>query len=267
VRIGGVEVGGGRTVFVAGPCVIEGRRETIALARALARIARDERVPLVFKASYDKANRTSLASYRGPGVTRGLEILREVREETGLPIITDVHNLHEVHKAARVVDCLQIPAFLCRQTDMIGHAASTGLPVNIKKGQFVAPADMAHAVEKARAAGSGGVILTERGTSFGYHALVVDFRGLPVMRALGVPVLFDATHSAQAPGGRGSASGGNRGDVLPLARAAAAVGVDGVFVEVHPRPDAALSDGPNSIDPAAFRALVAQVKKLAACAR
>jgi len=267
VKIGKVTVGAGRTVFVAGPCVIEGRRETLALARALARVARAAKISLVFKASYDKANRTSITSYRGPGITRGLEILREVKDETGLPILTDVHHLHEAHKVARVADCLQIPALLCRQTDLIVHAAATGLPVNIKKGQFAAPEDMAHAVDKARAAGNGGVILTERGTSFGYHALVVDFRSLPAMRSIGVPVFFDATHSVQSPGGRGGSSGGDRSSVLPLARAAAAVGVDGIFVEVHPHPDDALSDGPNSIDLKVFRTLVSQVTRITRAAR
>jgi 2-dehydro-3-deoxyphosphooctonate aldolase (KDO 8-P synthase) len=262
VHIGGVSIGAGRAALIAGPCVIEGRKETLSVARELKKICAAARWPLVFKASYDKANRTSIRSYRGPGLVRGLDILRAVKEEVGLPVLTDVHHPHEVEHTARVADCLQIPAFLCRQTDLIVRAAATGLPINIKKGQFMAPGDMRHAIEKARAAGRGGVMLTERGTSFGYHALVVDFRSLPAMRALGVPVVFDATHSVQSPGGRGASSGGDRAAVIPLARAAAAVGVDAIYVEAHPRPDKALSDGPNSLDLGGVRELLRQVSRI-----
>ncbi|MBI5527750.1 MAG: 3-deoxy-8-phosphooctulonate synthase [Deltaproteobacteria bacterium] len=267
VRVGGVTIGAGQAVLIAGPCVIEGRKETLVVARELKKICAAARFALVFKASYDKANRTSIKSYRGPGLVRGLDVLRAVREEVGLPVLTDVHHPHEVEHVARVADCLQIPAFLCRQTDLIVRAAATGLPLNIKKGQFMAPGDMRHAVEKARAAGQGGVMLTERGTSFGYHALVVDFRSLPAMRALGVPVVFDATHSVQSPGGRGASSGGDRESVVPLARAAAAVGVDAIYVEAHPRPDEALSDGPNSLDLRGVRDLLRQVSRIVAVTR
>jgi 2-dehydro-3-deoxyphosphooctonate aldolase (KDO 8-P synthase) len=219
-------------------------------------------VPVVFKASFDKANRTSHMSYRGPGLDQGLGILNEVKERTGLPVMTDVHETWQVERVARVADCIQIPAFLCRQTDLIKAAASTGLPLNIKKGQFMAPESMAHAVEKARSAGSGGVILTERGFAFGYGGLVADFRSIIIMKSLGVPVVFDATHSVQSPGGRGDSSGGDRVFVEPLARAAAAAGADAIFVEVHRDPDRALSDGPNSVDFASLRRLASALPRI-----
>jgi 2-dehydro-3-deoxyphosphooctonate aldolase (KDO 8-P synthase) len=268
VRVGGAVFGGGRQGLIAGPCVIEGRAETLSAARTIARIAAGAGFPVVFKASFDKANRTSIKSFRGPGLKAGLDILREVREVTGLPVITDVHEVSQVEAVAAVADCIQIPAFLCRQTDLIVSAASTGLPVNIKKGQFMSPESMEHAVEKARSAGRGGVLLTERGASFGYNTLVVDFRSILVMRGMGVPVVFDATHSVQSPGGRGSSSGGDRRFVLPLARAAAAVGVDGIFVEVHRSPEKALSDGPNTIDYKSLRELLGSVAAISkACKR
>lgn len=250
VRVGALEIGPGHPLaLIAGPCVIEGRSFALDLAAELRELAERLGAPLVFKASYDKANRTAGGSFRGPGLRNGLEILALVRERTGLPVMTDVHAVDEVGPAAAVADILQIPAFLCRQTDLVRAAAASGRVVNIKKGQFLAPEDMRYVIEKARSAGRRGVLITERGTAFGYHRLVVDFQSLPLMRALGVPVLFDATHSVQLPGGERGRSGGNRAMVPPLARAAAAVGCDGVFFEVHPRPAKARSDGPNSITP------------------
>jgi 2-dehydro-3-deoxyphosphooctonate aldolase (KDO 8-P synthase) len=213
----------------------------------LKEIARELSLPLIFKASYDKANRTSVTSYRGPGLHAGLEILARVKAEVGLPVLSDVHRVSEVEPAAEVLDVLQIPAFLCRQTDLVVAAAKTGKVINIKKGQFLAPWDMGPVVEKARAAGNSKILLTERGTSFGYNNLVVDFRSLPLMRRLGCPVVLDVTHSVQLPGGQGSCSGGQREFIPHLARAGVAVGVDGLFMEVHPDPDAARCDGPNSL--------------------
>jgi 2-dehydro-3-deoxyphosphooctonate aldolase (KDO 8-P synthase) len=267
VSVGGVVFGGGALAVIAGPCVIEDRRGTLENARRIRLICDNAGVPVVFKASFDKANRTSHGAYRGPGLEEGLDILREVGEKTGLPIITDIHEAWQAEPVAAVADCIQIPAFLCRQTDLIAAAAATGLPVNIKKGQFVAPQSMGKAVEKARASGRGGVMLTERGSSFGYNTLVVDFRALAIMRQTGVPVIFDATHSVQAPGALGGSSGGDRRYVLPLARAAAAVGVDGIFVEVHKNPDRALSDGPNSINHRMLAELLEQVMAIHGCAR
>jgi 2-dehydro-3-deoxyphosphooctonate aldolase (KDO 8-P synthase) len=210
-------------------------------------------IPLVYKSSYDKANRSAVGSYRGPGLAEGLRILRRVKEVTGLPVLSDVHDVSEVAPAAEVLDVLQVPAFLCRQTDLLVACGRTGKPVNVKKGQFLAPADMGNVAEKIRSTGNGDVLLTERGTSFGYHNLVVDFRGLVIMRAMGHPVVFDATHSVQLPGGAGTRSSGERQYVPPLARAAVAVGVDALFMEIHEDPDRALpdgrplSDGPNML--------------------
>jgi len=263
VRAGSVTLGPGRPlVLIAGPCVIEGRSFTIDLACELRDLAGQLGAPLIFKASYDKANRTAGGSFRGLGLQKGLEILARVKERTGLPVMTDVHSVEEVGPVASIADILQIPAFLCRQTDLVYAAAASGRVVNVKKGQFLAPEDVRHIVEKARAGGNGRVVLTERGTTFGYHRLVVDFQSLPVMRALGVPVLFDATHSVQLPGGAGGRSGGNRAMVPYLARAAAAVGCDGVFFEVHPRPSKARSDGPNSITPRVLSHLWPQLVEL-----
>jgi 2-dehydro-3-deoxyphosphooctonate aldolase (KDO 8-P synthase) len=211
--------------------------------------------PLIFKASYDKANRTSLESFRGPGPEEGLAILARIKDRTGLPLLTDVHTPGEAEAAAAVVDVLQIPAFLCRQTDLLLAAASTGKAVNVKKGQFLAPGDVRYILEKVRSTGNRNVLITERGSTFGYHRLVVDFCSLPVIRSFGAPAVFDATHSVQAPGGEGGTSGGNREMVPYLARAAAAVGTDALFFEVHRRPEAAMSDGPNSIRPAVLEAL------------
>jgi 2-dehydro-3-deoxyphosphooctonate aldolase (KDO 8-P synthase) len=239
-------IGDDRLFFIAGPCVIETAAATLAAAAALGKVAAERQVPLIFKSSYDKANRTSHSSFRGPGIGEGLEILAAVRQESGLPVLSDVHSVSEVEQAAEVLDVLQIPAFLCRQTDLVMAAAATGKPVNIKKGQFIAPWDMANVVAKIHAAGNRQVLLTERGSCFGYNNLVVDMRSLYLMRAYGL-VVFDATHSVQFPGGAGDRSGGDRRFVGSLARAAVASGVDGVFVEVHEDPDRALCDGANSI--------------------
>jgi 2-dehydro-3-deoxyphosphooctonate aldolase (KDO 8-P synthase) len=261
VKVADFWLGGGELVMIAGPCVIESEGLTLEIARALKEYARELSLPLIFKASYDKANRTSLSSYRGPGLKKGLEILGRVKAEVGLPVLSDVHQVSEVAPAAEVLDVLQIPAFLCRQTDLIAAAAATGKVVNIKKGQFLAPWDMQPVVEKAVAAagGAGRFFLTERGATFGYNNLVVDFRSLPILRGLGCPVILDVTHSVQLPGGRGTSSGGQREFIPALARAGVAMGVDGLFMEVHPDPDRALCDGPNSLPlqevPALWRAL------------
>jgi len=247
VSVSSVMLGAGAPLaFIAGPCVIESREHTIAIAVALAAISAELKLPLIFKASFDKVNCILVYNYRGPGLEQGLAILAAVKAETGLPIVTDIHEPAQAAPAAEVVDMLQIPAFLCRQTDLLVAAGKTGKPVNIKKGQFVAPLDMSQAVAKVRSAGNEMIVLTERGTSFGYNNLVVDMRALALMRSLGVPVIFDATHSVQLPGGKGTSSGGQREFVPLLSRAAVGAGVDGVFMEVHPCPAEALCDGPNS---------------------
>ena len=233
--------------FIAGPCVLESEELALSVAAFLAELAKRLGIHAVFKGSFDKANRSSATSYRGPGIREGLRILRKVKEVHRLPVTTDVHDPLQAADAARVVDLLQIPAFLCRQTDLLLAAGETGLPVNIKKGQFMAPWDMRNAVEKVRSTGNSSVLVTERGTTFGYNNLVVDYRGLAFIRESICPVVFDATHSVQLPGGAGTASSGERKYVAPLARAAVASGVDGVFLEIHPDPARALSDGPNSL--------------------
>ena len=232
--------------LIAGPCVIESREAALAVANRLQQISEDLDLLVVFKSSFDKANRTSGSSFRGPGMDEGLEILAEVRAETGLPVLTDIHLPDQAQPVADVVDVLQIPAFLCRQTDLLHAAAKTGKPINIKKGQFVAPTEMKAAVEKVQSAGAPAVMLCERGTTFGYHNLVVDMRALEIMAETKCPVVFDATHSVQLPGGRGNQSDGQREYVPVLARAAVAVGIAGLFLEVHPDPDQAMSDGPNA---------------------
>jgi 2-dehydro-3-deoxyphosphooctonate aldolase (KDO 8-P synthase) len=247
VPVGDLKIGDGGLVMIAGPCVIESEALALEVAWALKEFAEQLSLPLVFKSSYDKANRTSVDSFRGPGLAGGLEVLARVRQEVGLPVLSDVHRVDEVGPAARVLDVLQIPAFLCRQTDLVLAAAATGKPVNIKKGQFLAPWDMAPVVAKAASAGHRKLLLTERGTSFGYNNLVVDFRGLAIMKNLGYPVILDVTHSVQLPGGLGGSSGGQREFIPLLARAGVAAGVDGLFMEVHPEPDKALCDGPNSL--------------------
>jgi 2-dehydro-3-deoxyphosphooctonate aldolase (KDO 8-P synthase) len=254
VSIGPLAVGGGRPLLlIGGPCAIENETHALMTAERLTRIAGDRKVPFVYKSSYDKANRSSVNSYRGPGLSEGLRILRKVRETIGVPVLSDIHQVSEVDPAAEVLDVLQIPAFLCRQTDLILAAAATGKPVNVKKGQFVAPRDMKNVVDKILSKGNESILLTERGTTFGYNNLVVDMRGLADMRELGYPVVFDATHSVQLPGGAGDRSGGERKYVPALARAAVAFGVDALFMEMHEDPDRTLpdgrplSDGPNML--------------------
>ena len=254
VRIGPLAVGGGRPLLlIGGPCAIENEKHALMTAERLAAIAAERRVPFVYKSSYDKANRSSVRSYRGPGLVEGLRILGKVRETLGVPVLSDVHQVSEVGPAAEVLDVLQIPAFLCRQTDLVLAAAATGKPVNVKKGQFMAPGDMKNVVDKVVSTGNHALLLTERGASFGYNNLVVDMRGLEIMRALGYPVVFDATHSVQLPGGAGDRSGGERRYVQGLARAAVAFGVDALFMEMHEDPDRTmadgrpLSDGPNML--------------------
>ncbi|MBT3191097.1 MAG: 3-deoxy-8-phosphooctulonate synthase [Verrucomicrobia bacterium] len=248
ILIGGVGIGGRSPLaLIAGPCVIESRKGCLALAGRLAALAESEGIPFIFKASYDKANRTSVDSYRGPGIVEGLEILQAVREQYGVPITTDVHTAEEATLAARVVDAIQIPAFLCRQTDLLLAAGESGIPVNIKKGQFLAPADMVNVVGKVESTGNRKIILTERGASFGYNNLVADMRSLLELREFGYPVTFDATHSVQRPGAGGTKSGGDSRWAPYLARAAVAVGCNAVFIETHVRPEKALSDGANAI--------------------
>jgi 2-dehydro-3-deoxyphosphooctonate aldolase (KDO 8-P synthase) len=246
-EIGPVQVGGGQLFLIAGPCVIEGEAHVRTMADALQRITADLRIPFIFKASYDKANRTSVKSFRGPGLVEGTRILGRVARETGLPVLTDVHEPAHCEVAAEAVDVLQIPAFLCRQTDLLVAAGKTGRAVNIKKGQFVAPWDMEHPLEKVRSTGNERVFLTERGASFGYNTLVVDYRSLPVMRRL-APVVFDGTHAVQQPSAAGGVSGGQPEFIPLLARAAVAAGVDGLFLEVHDDPANAKSDGANALD-------------------
>ena len=260
VHIGEITIGGGAPlVLIAGPCVIEAEAFTLSLATSLQEVTRELGIPLIFKASYDKANRTSISSARGPGLEEGLKILQRVKVEVGLPILSDVHQVSEIPLAAEVLDVIQIPAFLCRQTDLVVEAARTGKAINVKKGQFLAPWDMAHVVEKICSTGNEQILLTERGTAFGYNNLVSDMKALPLMRGLGYPVIFDATHSVQLPGGAGKASGGDREFIPSLSRAAVGVGVDGVFLEVHPEPERALSDGANSLELDALSPLLKQL--------
>ena len=254
VPVAGLTIGGGAPlVLIGGPCAIEDERHALMMAERLQRITSDAGVPFIYKSSYDKANRSSVHSYRGPGLKEGLRILARVKETTGLPVLSDVHEVVEVEPAAEVLDVLQVPAFLCRQTDLLLTCGRTRRPVNVKKGQFLAPRDMGNVVTKIRSTGNESILLTERGTSFGYNNLVVDFRGLPIMRGLGYPVIFDATHSVQLPGGAGDRSGGERQYVQALARAAVSVGVDALFMEIHEDPDRTmadgrpLSDGPNML--------------------
>ena len=261
---------GGPPFLIAGPCVIESEALCLAIATRLKAMSEDLGVPVIFKASFDKANRTSVNGFRGHGIDEGLRVLEKVRSETGLPVLTDVHLPDQVKAVAQAVDMLQTPAFLARQTDLIAAVAASGRPVNIKKAQFMAPGDMAAVLGKARAAASaagaseGNILLCERGSSFGYNNLVVDMRGLVIMREMGCPVVFDATHSVQLPGGGGDRSLGQRQFVAPLARAAVAVGVDGLFMETHPDPDSALSDGPNMVPLDALPALMRQLIAIAA---
>ncbi|HYB41113.1 MAG TPA: 3-deoxy-8-phosphooctulonate synthase [Candidatus Methylomirabilis sp.] len=271
VRIGGVTIGGSAPLaLIGGPCAIEDEKHALMMAERLRAITAAAGVPLVYKSSYDKANRSSVHSYRGPGLREGLRILGRVKESVRVPVLSDVHAVAEVEPAAEVLDVLQVPAFLCRQTDLVQACARSGRPVNVKKGQFVAPRDMQNVVEKIRVAGSEDILLTERGTSLGYNNLVVDFRSLPIMRGFGYPVVFDATHSVQLPGGLGDRSGGERQYVQALARAAVAVGVDALFMEIHEDPDRTLpdgrplSDGPNMLRLDDLPRLLDEIKAIAA---
>ena len=268
IQVGKITLGGGDPlVLIAGPCIIEDERSAREIARTLKTLTDEMGIPFIFKASYDKANRTAADSFRGPGLSRGLEILGRIREEVGVPVLSDVHRFEEIEPAARILDVLQIPAFLCRQTDFVAEVARQAKAVNIKKGQFLAPWDAANILEKCAREGNPNLMLTERGVSFGYNNLVVDFRALPLMREMGYPVIFDATHSVQLPGGAGYASGGDRRMVPFLARAAVAAGIDGLFLEVHPEPDRARCDGPNSLALETLPGLLATLKRIDALVR
>jgi 2-dehydro-3-deoxyphosphooctonate aldolase (KDO 8-P synthase) len=263
-----LEIGGGAPLaFIAGPCVIESEEHATRMARSIATIARGLGIPYIFKASFDKANRSSVGSFRGPGLVEGLRILGRVRQAAGVPVLSDIHEPAQAAPAAEVLDVLQIPAFLCRQTDLLVAAGRTGKPVNIKKAQFLSPWDIRHAAEKVLSTGNDRILLTERGSTFGYRNLVVDFRGLVIMRGLGFPVVMDATHAVQLPGGQDDRSGGEPAYIPPLARAAAAVGIDALFCEVHDDPAAAKSDGPNALRLDRVEDLLKQVLKIDAVAR
>ncbi|RLB19223.1 MAG: 3-deoxy-8-phosphooctulonate synthase [Deltaproteobacteria bacterium] len=262
-KVGQFSIGrNGPFFLIAGPCVVESKEITMEVACFLRKTSSELDIPVIFKSSYDKANRTSLHSYRGPGMEQGLEILATVRKDLGLPVLSDVHLPSQIPTAEKVLDVLQIPAFLCRQTDLILAAARTGLPVNIKKGQFLSPMEMGQAVEKVISAGNRKILLTERGTTFGYNNLVVDMRSIQIMGELGFPVVFDATHSVQLPGQGGSHSGGQRQFAAGLAKAAVAAGADGVFMEIHPDPDSALCDGPNSLPLDSVKPLIKKLKAI-----
>lgn len=247
MNVGSASLHPGDLFLIAGPCVIEDEAITFETAERLKTICSALSISFVFKSSFDKANRTSISSFRGPGIDRGLRILADIRSKLQVPIIADIHAMEEIRPAAEVLDALQIPAFLCRQTDLILAAAETGKPVNIKKGQFLAPWDVKNIIDKFISSGNQNLFITERGVSFGYNNLVVDFRTFPIMRSFGYPVIFDVTHSLQLPGGQGTSSGGQREFAEPMAKAAAAAGIDGLFMEVHPDPEKALCDGPNMI--------------------
>jgi len=263
--IGNIEIRPGRELFfIAGPCVIENAEDTVLIAEGVQKISKNLKIPAIFKASFDKANRTSIDSFRGPGLEKGLEVLDRVRRTTGLPVVSDIHETWQAAEAGRVLDMIQIPAFLCRQTDLILRAAETGKPINIKKGQFMAPWDMAQAVKKAMAGGADKIVLTERGNFFGYNNLVVDMRAFAHLKSIGCPVVFDATHAVQRPAGRGDSTGGDREMIPLLAGAAVAAGCDGVFFETHPNPDQALSDGPNMIRLNELEDLVARLIRIRA---
>lgn len=266
--VSGVAMGAGAPLFlIAGPCVIESEAHAMMMAERLAGLTRELGVPYIFKASYDKANRSSFSSYRGPGLKEGLRILGAIKKNFGLPILTDVHEPSQVEAVAEVCDVLQIPAFLCRQTDLLVAAGKSRRAVNLKKGQFLSPWEMANAAEKVASTGNEKILLTERGASFGYQNLVVDMRSFPILRKLGYPVVFDVTHSVQLPGGEGKSSGGQPEFIEPLARAGVAAGVDGLFLEVHDNPAKALSDGANALPLANFRAVVERVMKISALVR
>lgn len=263
VTVGSIRMGAGNPlVLIAGPCVIESEASALRHAKALKAIARKAGIPFIYKASYDKANRTSITSYRGPGIKKGLKILKRVKEELGLSVLSDVHSGEEIKEAAKVLDIIQIPAFLCRQTDLILDAARTGKVINIKKGQFLAPWDMKHVVKKIESVGNKKILLTERGVSFGYNTLVSDFRSLLIMKELGYPVVYDATHSVQSPGGMGERSGGDRKYIPYLAMASVTCGADAVFMEVHEEPESALSDGPNMVKMSELEGLLVKLVKI-----
>ena len=268
IAVGSLKLGGANGLFlIAGPCVIESEAHARSMAERIAAVCAELKLPYIFKSSYDKANRTSINSYRGPGVAEGLKILRRTKDDLRLPILTDVHEPAQVAAAAEVADVLQIPAFLCRQTDLLVAAGKSGRVVNIKKGQFLSPAEMKTAVEKVASTGNQKILLTERGTSFGYNNLVVDMRSFPIMRGFGYPVVFDATHSLQLPGGEGKQSGGQPEFIEPLSRAAVAAGVDGLFLEVHDNPPAALSDASNQFPLAQLKPLLEKLLALSRATR
>jgi 2-dehydro-3-deoxyphosphooctonate aldolase (KDO 8-P synthase) len=268
ISIGNVRIGGNQPLFlIAGPCVIESEGHALMMAERLAEICVHANVPFVFKASYDKANRSSEQSYRGPGLAEGLRILKKIKDRFGVPILTDIHEASQASSVAEIADVLQIPAFLSRQTDLLVAAGKTGRAVNLKKGQFLSPWEMANAVEKVAKTGNDNIFLTERGASFGYQNLVVDMRSFPIMRKTGCPVVFDVTHSVQLPGGAGKSSGGQPEFIEPLARGGAAVGVDGIFLEVHENPAKALSDGTNALPLAELPPLLGKLKQIAALVR
>ncbi|OGI17466.1 MAG: 3-deoxy-8-phosphooctulonate synthase, partial [Candidatus Moranbacteria bacterium RBG_19FT_COMBO_42_6] len=248
IKIENITIGGQNPLaFIAGPCVIESEEITLSIAGKLKDYSEKYNLPFIFKSSYDKANRTSVNSYRGPGIDEGLRILQKVKKEFNLPLLSDVHSVDEIKKSSDVLDVIQIPALLCRQTDIIVAAAKTGKPVNVKKGQFLSPYDVKNIIDKVRSTGNENIMITERGASFGYNNLVVDMRSIPIMQSFGYPVVYDATHSVQLPGGQGSCSGGQREFIEPLARAAVSTGCEAVFMEVHENPDKALCDGPNML--------------------
>jgi len=263
VRTKHIEIGGNAPlVLIAGPCVIESEDQIRKTAEGLKEITSEIKVPFIFKSSYDKANRTSINSYRGPGLEKGLEILERAKKEFDIPLLVDVHQIEEVALVSKVADILQVPAFLCRQTDLILSIARTGKPVNVKKGQFLAPWDMKNVIKKIESTGNKNILLTERGSCFGYNNLVVDMKSLPIMRSFGYPVVFDATHSVQRPGEKGTASGGEREYIPFLAQAAVATGIDGIFLEVHPEPEKALSDGPNMLKLDQIKRLLERLTKI-----
>lgn len=263
IKVKNIRLGAGNPlVLIAGPCVIEDRLSTLETARLLKELSSRIKIPFIFKSSYDKANRTSLDSYRGPGLRKGLAILREVKEKLDLPILSDVHCKEDMDEAAKVLDIIQVPAFLCRQTDFLVKAARTNKVINVKKGQFLAPGDIAPIIKKIEASGNKNILITERGVSFGYNNLVSDFRALAIMRDFGYPVIYDATHSVQLPAGKGECSGGERRFVAGLSRAAVAFGCDGLFLEVHQKPDKALCDGPNMVSLKDLEVLLKQVKQI-----
>jgi len=268
IMLGTLRLGGANPLFlIAGPCVIESEAHARMMAERVARIASDEGVPYIFKTSYDKANRSSIKAFRGPGLTEGLRILGKIKAELRLPILTDIHDASQAAPAAEVADILQIPAFLARQTDLLLAAAKTGRIINLKKAQFLSPWDMGNAAEKVASSGNRNIILTERGASFGYNNLVVDMRTFPILRKLGYPVVYDVTHSVQVPGGLGHASGGQPEFIEPLARAGVAAGVDGIFLETHDNPAAALSDGPNALPLSQLPELLSRLKELSSLVR